>query len=220
MEEHLLISQAKLGDLGAFNQLVLRYQDRVYHTSFSILGNEQDTEDITQETFLTAYRKLEGFRGDSFAAWLLRIAVNRCIDQLRFQRRHHSMDLEPTNGEGEANDTPDWLKDTGKSPEEMLEQHELLEMLQQVLMDLPAQFRIAVVLVDLLQLEYGEAASILAVPLGTVKSRLSKGRRRIRDLWLRAEAGRRGDIGSEKVQFRLRRNSPLACFTSFLGRSC
>ena len=93
------------GDLEAFNQLVLILQDKVYHLALYFLGNEQDAEDATQDAFLTAYRKLGTFRGGSFQSWLLRITTNLCLDRLRYQKRRHTIDLEPSSSEGEEIDS-------------------------------------------------------------------------------------------------------------------
>ena len=181
MDEPALIRSAQHGDLEAFNSLVLAYQDRLYNTALRILGDEDLAADATQEAFLSAFRGLNGYRGGSFRAWLLRTVTNACYDELRRRQRRPTNPLEPAGENEEEIESPDWLGDPQASPEERLEQAELEHAIQHCLEGLPADFRSVVVLADIQSLDYAEVALALRKPLGTIKSRLARARLRMRD---------------------------------------
>jgi RNA polymerase sigma-70 factor (ECF subfamily) len=101
MDEPDLIRAAQHGDLDAFNRLVLAYQDNVFNTALRILGDEDLASDASQEAFISAFRGLNGYRGGSFRAWLLRTVTNACYDELRRRKRRPSIPLEPVNDEDE-----------------------------------------------------------------------------------------------------------------------
>lgn len=181
MDEAALIADAKRGDLDSFNRLVLAYQDRVYAQAYRMMGDSQSAEDATQEAFISAYRKLNSYRGGSFRAWLLRIVTNACYDELRRRQRQPVAFLEPLNAEEEEIDSPQWLADPGESPEIEVERGELGDAIQNCLDELPSDFRAIVALVDVQGFDYREAAEVIGKPVGTVKSRLSRARVRMRD---------------------------------------
>ncbi len=181
MDEALLIERALQGDLEAFNDLVLVYQDMVYHQAYRILGESDAAEDATQEAFISAFRKLDSFRGGSFRAWLLRIVTNRCYDDLRYHKRRPVTALQPEDRYGEEVESPRWLTDPVEGPEDRLLRSQLNEAIQHCLQDLPPVFRAVAVLVDVQGLDYAEAAEAIGKPVGTVKSRLSRARVRLRD---------------------------------------
>jgi RNA polymerase sigma-70 factor, ECF subfamily len=181
MDEPALIQAAQKGDLDSFNRLVLAYQDMVYNLAYRILGDGDQAEDATQITFISAQRSLSSFRGGSFKAWLLRMATNNCLDELRRQKRHPQISLEPANQDNdETFETPSWLKDDQPSPEASLEMKELEEGIQRCLNDLPPEFKAVVVLVEIEGLDYQAASEIIKTPLGTVKSRLARARLKLR----------------------------------------
>jgi RNA polymerase sigma-70 factor (ECF subfamily) len=99
------------GDLDAFNRLVLEYQNLVYNQAYRMMGEKESAADATQTAFISAYRKLSGFRGGSFRAWLLRIVTNACYDELRWRSAHPSIPLEPIYEDGEENEYPYWIVD-------------------------------------------------------------------------------------------------------------
>lgn len=181
MDEALLIERALQGDLEAFNDLVLVYQDMVYHQAYRILGESDTAEDATQEAFISAFRKLDSFRGGSFRAWLLRIVTNRCYDTLRYHKRRPVTALQPEDRYGEEVESPRWLADPAEGPEDHLLRSQLNEAIQHCLQDLPPIFRAVAVLVDVQGLDYAETAEAIGKPVGTVKSRLSRARARLRD---------------------------------------
>lgn len=181
LNEEQLIQYAKQGDLDAFNRLVLAYQDLAYSVAYRLMGDMPSAEDITQDAFIAAYRKLHTFRGGSFKAWLLRIVTNGSYDELRRRKRRPTTDLEPVGPDDETYDSPVWLTDPGESPEQSALRAELGEAIQDCLNQLDHDFRIVVVLVDVQGMDYREAAASLEKPLGTVKSRLARARSRLQD---------------------------------------
>lgn len=180
LPESHVISLAAAGDLQAFNDLVLQYQDVVYNLACAILGDRDAAQDATQETFISAFQHVRGFRGGSFRGWLLRIATNTCYDVFRSRRRHPSTSLYPEDEHGNEIDNASWLVDPRPSPHAQLERDELASTLYRRLDELPGAYRSAITLIDVHGLDYTEAAEALGVPLGTVKSRLARARLRMR----------------------------------------
>jgi RNA polymerase sigma-70 factor (ECF subfamily) len=170
-KESELILAARKGDLDAFNQLVLRYQDRIYNLAVRILGDEDDAGDITQNTFLTAYLNLPRFRNDSFRSWLYRIATNACYDIFRQHKRHPVMSMENEDLVDEKLFPLDNFSSSNMMPEAEFDRHELEEVVQHALIQLDMDQRTVVILVDQQQFDYREAAQVLGIPIGTVKSR-------------------------------------------------
>ncbi len=181
MDETALISEAKHGDLDAFNTLVLHYQDAVFNVALRIVGDEDMAADATQDAFLSAFRALRSFRGGSFKAWLMRIVTNACYDELRSGKRRPTTPLEPEGDGGEPADAARWMADPGRSPEEQAEARELEHALEHCLEGLAPEFRTVVVLADIEGLDYAEVAASVRVPLGTVKSRLARARLHLRE---------------------------------------
>jgi RNA polymerase sigma factor (sigma-70 family) len=180
--EASLIFDARQGDLVAFNQLVLSYQDRVYNLAARILGDEDSAEDITQTTFLTAYLNLPRFRNGSFRSWLFRIATNACYDAFRRSKRHPVFSIEENELVEEKLSPLDDFSSSAPLPEVELERHELAHFVQQALNHLDLEQRAVVILVDQQEFDYQQAAQILGIPVGTVKSRLARARLRLRQL--------------------------------------
>ena len=177
-----LVLAAQKGDLEAFNQLVLSYQDRIFNLTARILGDYDSGEDITQNTFLTAYLNFPRFRNGSFRSWLFRIATNLCYDVHRRYKRYPVMSLE---NEVLTEERISPLYDfSGSSilPEMEVERHEVEQIIQQALNQLDADQRTVVVLVDQLDFDYRETAQVLGIPIGTVKSRLARARLHLRQL--------------------------------------
>lgn len=171
-----LIRRSKEGDLDAFNEIVARYQKQVFNTAARILGGTSYADDATQETFISAYRAIGKFRGVNLAPWLLRIAKNQCYDMIRAMRRRPADSLE----ENLTNPSVARVQD-GSSPEEETLRGELAAEIQRAILSLPVEQRLLVTLIDVQGFSYEEAAEAAEVSIGTVKSRLSRGRARIRD---------------------------------------
>ena len=180
MDEVALIRLAVQGDMDSYNRLVLAYQDMVYAQAYHIMGEPEAAEDATQVAFISAYRKLRSYRGGSFKAWLLRIVTNACYDELRRRKRRPTTPLEPLDEDNEEIESPRWLADPAESPEESAERSELSNAIRNCLNELPDEFRAVVVLVDIQGFDYREASEVIGKPVGTVKSRLSRARVRIR----------------------------------------
>lgn len=181
MNEEKMIAYARKGDLDAFNRLVVAYQDMAYNVAYRMLSNPAAAEDATQDAFISAYRKLNTFRGGSFKAWLLRIVTNRCYDELRRQKRRPITALEPIGEDDEEIESPSWLEDPGESPEEAALRMELNNAIQHCIEELDEDFRAVVVLVDVQGMDYAEASEVVKTPLGTIKSRLARARSRLKD---------------------------------------
>lgn len=179
--EEVLISKASGGDLEAFNQLVLNYQNIAYHHAYALLGEPALSDDATQESFIKAFQNINRFRGGSFRAWLLKIVTNSAYDILRQSRRHPAQPLLPENEDGEEIDSPAWLADPATSVQKTVEQNEDSKRLYQMLDELPNAYRSVITLIDIYELDYTEAAKILKVPLGTVKSRLARARLQMKE---------------------------------------
>jgi len=180
-DEASLIERSQRGDLDAFNALVVAYQGQVYSVCLRMLGSPQPAEDATQETFIAAFRAVSRFRRGSLRAWLFRIAANVCYDELRRRRSRPQVPLEAPAGDERPAAEP-------ASPDEPLEERavrqELARCLEGGLASLPADQRLAVILRDVQGLAYEEVAEATGASLGTVKSRISRGRAALRDFLL------------------------------------
>lgn len=181
MDEKALIASAKQGDTSAFNELVLHYQDMVYNLAYRILGDADAAADASQDTFLSAFRAVDRFKGGSFKAWLLRIATNACYDQLRLKQRRPTSSLEAVYTD---TDPPSHFVNGRETPEEHAVRQELGQTIQKGIDTLTADQRVTLVLSDVQGLSYKEIAQVTGVSLGTVKSRLSRGRASLRDYLL------------------------------------
>ena len=182
MDEISLAHAAKNGDLNAFNQLVLTYQELAYNIAYRILSDAHAADDATQDAFIAAYKHLKSYRGGSFRAWLMRIVTNKCYDELRRQKRHPQTPLEPINPESnEEIESPEWLMDDSPSPEQQAETTDLDRAVQNCIQQLPDDFRVVVVMVDIQDFDYMEVSQAIGKPLGTIKSRLARARMRLKD---------------------------------------
>ena len=182
MDEPGLIRDAQRGDLNAFNRLVLEHQTQVYNLAYRIMGEGDSAADATQEAFISAYKHIGYYRGGSFKAWLLRIVTNACYDELRRRKRRPVASLEaltavPEGPEAEAEAS---LASHEESPAEHAERRELAQAIQACLNGLPDEMRVVAVMADVQGLDYAEIAAATGLALGTVKSRLSRARARLR----------------------------------------
>jgi RNA polymerase sigma-70 factor (ECF subfamily) len=177
VDESELIAAAQKGDREAFNQLVVHYQSLAYNVAYRVVGDGDAAADATQEAFISAYRAIARFRGGSFKAWIMRIVTNACYDQLRVKQRRPttSLDADPDL------DRHEWNVDPGERPEAYVVRQELGQIIQRGLATLPAEQRTCVVLSDIQGMSYDEIAQTMNSSLGTVKSRLYRGRRKLRD---------------------------------------
>lgn len=180
-EEQRLIEAGQRGDVEAFNQLVRLYESRVYNLCYRMLGDADAAADVAQDTFISAYRNLHRFRGGVFRSWLLRIATNACYDALRARKRRPAVSLDAAqegDDDGPAFDIPD----PSESPDDAALRRELAAAIQRGIDQLPDDQRVVVILSDVQGLAYEEIAAVTNTNLGTVKSRLSRARARLRDI--------------------------------------
>lgn len=167
------------GDADAFEPLVTAYQSRIYQLALKMTGNEEDAFDLSQETFLKAYRTLSGYRGEAgFGSWLYRIAANLCIDHLR-KRKRRGMEklvyLDERDEDGRSLELPDLRFE----PQQALERQELRRAVQAGLRRLPPEQRLILTLRDVQDLSYQEIGEALALEPGTVRSRIHRARARL-----------------------------------------
>jgi len=180
MEEQEFISRSQEGDVEAFNQLVEHYQRLVYNLALRMLGNADMAEDAAQDTFFSAYKAVGKFRGGSFKAWILRIAANACHDRMRAARRARASSLDNL-----IEESGDFIADNdAESPEDYALRRELGRFLNEGLAYLTEDQRLVVILCDIQGLSYEEISEATNSSLGTVKSRLNRGRARLRDFLL------------------------------------
>jgi RNA polymerase sigma-70 factor (ECF subfamily) len=167
-----LVARSMGGDLDSFNQLVLRWERPIYALAYRVIGREEDARDVAQETFLRAFRALNGFKGQAkFSSWLYRITLNLCRDWIRRERRTpiaqtpEGIDLVELAGES----TP------GESVEELVSRRELGRAVEKAMALLPEEQRTAIILKEYHGLTFQEIADLLDCPLSTVKTRLYQG---------------------------------------------
>ena len=179
MDEAALIKDAQKGSITSYNTLVLHYQEQVYNVAYRIMGEVDSASDATQEAFIAAFRSIHTFRGGSFKAWLARIVTNACYDELRRRKRRPQASLEALYVEDEAPNPH--LVAHSETPEQYTQRMELQTAIQSCLQGLPEDQRTAAILSDIEGFSYEEIAVSAGVALGTVKSRLSRARLRLRD---------------------------------------
>ena len=179
-DEQALIQAARQGDIQAFNLLVERYQDFLFRIAVRMLGDEDSAADACQLAWISAFRNINGFRGDRLQTWLARVLVNICYDEIRRRHRRHEVPLLPVNTDDEEIEAASWLADPAPSVEQRVEMDEFEIVMQKCLQSLTPVYRTMLVLVDIEGLSYEEAAIAAAVPPGTVRSRLARARMALR----------------------------------------
>ena len=181
-DEAEIMTELRSGSEAAFDWLVTYYHAPVYGVISGILRNQNDAADVTQEVFLKAFRGIRGFRqGSSLKTWLYRIAIREALNHKRWFKRHLqknvSIDAEPEEGHAAIE-----IEDLAATPFEQFAAHEIQAAVQGALQEIPEVFRSAVILRDLEGLSYEEIAEVLECSVGTVKSRILRGRRALKDL--------------------------------------
>jgi len=176
------VTELQAGSDAAFDWLVTHHHAAVYSLVFGVLADSADAADVTQEVFLKAFRGIRGFRrGSSLKTWLYRIAIREALNQRRWWRRHQRQQTSIDAGSDGQAVTLD-LKDLGATPFDQLATREVQAVVHQALAAVPEVFRSAVILRDLEGLSYEEVAEVLEVSVGTVKSRILRGRRALREV--------------------------------------
>ena len=183
MNEKQWVTAAQKGDQSAFEQLVRLYEKRMYALALRMCGNPEDAREAAQEAFLAAWQGLPFFRQESsFSTWLYRLTSNACVDLLRREGRH-SCAAGPSLDDEE---TTLAVPDTGPSPQEHLERQELRDQMEAGLQAMTPEHRQVLVLRELHQLRYDEIAQVLDLDVGTVKSRINRGRKQLRNFLLKS----------------------------------
>lgn len=173
-----LVKRSIQGDGQAFDELVAKYQNKVYALAFRYMGNEDDAYDMSQEAFIKAYRSLRSFKGESsFSTWIYRIATNVCLDEIRRRKRRVvplSLDEPLATLDGEEMERE--IADITLSADYVYEQKELSQTIQLLLDEMKPEHKTAIVLRDIMELSYEEIAGVLNCSIGTVKSRINRAR--------------------------------------------
>jgi RNA polymerase sigma-70 factor (ECF subfamily) len=176
--DEVLVAAAKDGDLGAFEELVARHRDKVYARALSILRNEEDALDLSQEAWIKAWQRLQQFQGESsFATWITRIVINLCLDHLRRQKRAGGESLEAI--EEEVGNIERLLPPVSINPAAGLERDELRARIWEAMGRLSVAHRTVLILHEFEGMEYRKIAEVMGCSLGTVMSRLFYARRRL-----------------------------------------
>jgi RNA polymerase sigma-70 factor, ECF subfamily len=181
-DESELVTELQAGSETAFDWLVTHYHGPVFNLTLGMLGDPSDAADATQEVFLKAFKGIRKFRqGSSLKTWLYRIAIREALNHRRWFRRHLqknvSIDTRPEEGR-----SPIEIEDSGATPFDLMAAQEIQEVVQNALQQIPEVFRSAVILRDLEGLSYEEVAEVLECGVGTVKSRILRGRRVLKEL--------------------------------------
>ena len=180
-EEASLLDGLRGGDESAYETLILRYEQPVFSLVSRLVDDPTDAADVVQEVFLKVFRKVASFRGESsLKTWIFRIAVNEAHNQRRWFGRHKRREVGLDPLPGEAQGYSDWIEDPGRSPLDVALDHETQEFIEAALKGVNPAFRAALVLREIEGLSYDEIAEILEISLGTVKSRILRGREALR----------------------------------------
>jgi RNA polymerase sigma-70 factor (ECF subfamily) len=182
MDETRTIEKAQKGSISAFNQLVMAYQGTAFNVAYRVTGDRETAADACQDAFLKAYKAIKQYRGGSFKSWLMRIVTNTCYDQIRYKSRRPATSLEDMTENPRSERVK--LVNGSERPEERVMRGELSDLIQIGINQLPEDQRLVLVLSDVQGFSYQEIAEVVDQPLGTVKSRLSRGRRRLRGFLL------------------------------------
>ena len=180
-DEKKLVLQSKSGDLQSFERLIKAYQKMAYNVAYRIMGNEEDAKDMTQEALIKVYRNIKGFRMDSsFSTWLYRIVMNTCKDELRKKKmKVISIDQPIQTGDGQMQME---IEDTSLHPDEILVSKETQTEVHDALQEVSEKNRVVVVLRDIKGFSYSEISDVLEVPVGTIKSRINRGRQELKSI--------------------------------------
>ena len=177
-----VVARACAGEAGAFDQLISHYQGLAYSVAYRTLQDGAAADDAVQDSFIKAYRALHQYNGGSFKSWLMRIVVNTCYDVLRSSHYRNTESLDDTPVDDEH--VTQWV-DHSEGPQDFVERDELNGWIEEGIRSLTPDQRMVLVLCDVHGYAYDEIATIIDQPMGTVKSRISRARARMRDYLLR-----------------------------------
>ncbi len=181
-KEEALIKKAQKGDNDSFELLIIAFQDKAYAIAFSVMGNTHDAYDMVQESFIKVYKNLHKFNfNSSFNTWLYRIIKNTCIDQLRKNNRKKTLSYDATYL-NKDNELSFQIEDEKNNMDVIFERKESVELIKSSMEKLSIDHRTVIVLSDVKGYDYQEISELLQVSLGTVKSRISRGRSRLAEI--------------------------------------
>lgn len=181
LSDEKLVGRARRGDMPAFEELVARHRDKVYARAFSMMRNEDDALEVSQEAWIKAWQRLKQFQGDSsFLTWMTRIVINLCLDHLRKQKRQRAESIETL--QEEAGGVERLMPIVSVNPSAGLERQELRERIDQAMAQLSYEHRTVLILHEFERLEYKEIAKRMKCSIGTVMSRLFYARRKLAHL--------------------------------------
>ena len=175
-QEHI-IARARRGDADAFEQLVAAYRNQVFRLALRMCGNEADADEVAQEAFLSAWKGLPNFRGESrFSTWLYQLTTHAAINLMRREKRQAAVeDIDEITA-----------ADDGPSPQQQVERTETQREIRSALMQLPEEYRQVLLLRFMQELSYEEIGRALKLPVGTVKSRLNRAKAQLKDILSRS----------------------------------
>ncbi len=177
-DDKSLVQAAQKGDMGAFEELVARHRDKIYARAYSMMRNEEEAIDLSQEAWVKAWQRLKQFQGESsFGTWMTRIVINLCLDQLRRHKRQRAESIEAMDEESGGVERQ--MPVVTVNPTEGLERIELRQRIDQALSQLSHAHRTAIVLHEFEGMEYKEIAKAMECSIGTVMSRLFYARRKM-----------------------------------------
>ena len=177
-DDQALVRAAQQGDMGAFEELVGRHRDKIYARAYSMMRNEEEAIDLSQEAWVKGWQRLAQFQGDSsFGTWMTRIVINLCLDQLRKQKRQRTESIEEMNEESGGVERQ--MPIITANPTAGLERAELRQRIDRALSQLSHEHRTVLVLHEFEELEYKEIAKVMGCSIGTVMSRLFYARRKL-----------------------------------------
>jgi len=177
-DDAALVRAAQRGDMGAFEELVARHRDKIYARAYSMMRNEEEAIDLSQEAWVKGWQRLRQFQGESsFGTWLTRIVINLCLDQLRKQKRHRTDSIEAMSEESGGVERQ--MPIVSVNPTAGLERAELRQRIDRALGQLSYEHRTALVLHEFEEMEYKEIAKTMGCSIGTVMSRLFYARRKM-----------------------------------------
>jgi RNA polymerase sigma-70 factor, ECF subfamily len=177
-DDRALVRAAQRGDMGAFEELVARHRDKIYARAYSMLRNEDEAIDLSQEAWVKGWQRLRQFQGESsFGTWLTRIVINLCLDHLRKQKRQRTESIEELDEE--AGGVERQMPIVSVNPSAGLEREELRQRIDQALGQLSHEHRTVLALHEFQEMEYKEIAKTMGCSIGTVMSRLFYARRKM-----------------------------------------
>ena len=183
INENQLIKKAKGGNVEAFEELVKQSQKKVFNIAYKMMDNYDDANELAQEAFIKAYQSIDKFKGDSlFSTWIYRITTNVCLDELRRRKNKKVISLNE-NIKYNDEEIQQQIKDESPGPEQIFEEKESKKLINQCIESLPVDYKTVIILRDIQGFSYEEIAKILNCPEGTVKSRINRARKALRDIF-------------------------------------